>query len=123
MNLKQELINEVFLEASDKIRTIDANAGLIAEAEALSERLRAHLPTGCRTGSPVACVTSRGIRAWVQIDYVPRHEIIAAIAGAGLRIAGESEAPHDQKATLIRLEGFDVPILDTNPRAELAKAA
>lgn len=124
MNLKQELINKVLLEASDKLRTIDANAGLIAEAEALGERLRAHLPTECCTSTPVVTVLQDGgVTARIQINGRPRHEITAAIAAAGISIASESDVPWGSAGTLIYLAGFDVPIHDTTPRTQLAEAA
>lgn len=113
MNLKQKLIDEILDEMAAKLRQIEANVGLIAEAEALSERLRAHLLEDGYTSNPVITVHKNKITARVQFNYLPRHKITAAIARAGLRIAGESEPSWDRNSTLLHLEGFDVPIHDT----------
>ncbi|MBW7902996.1 MAG: hypothetical protein H3C26_16055 [Rhodocyclaceae bacterium] len=128
MKLKQKVIDRIEREAAQMVEIVRANAGLLAEAEVLSEKLRAHLPEECCTGCPVASVAPQGITVWVQFSpgHVSRHEIIAAITGAGLRIASESEKPWNREDTLIHLEGFDVPIsvaANVTPRMPLAEAA
>lgn len=122
MNLKQKLIDKILDEMAAKLRQIEANVGLIAEAEALSERLRAHLLEDGYTSKPVITVFENEIWARIQISGLPRHRITAAIAGAGLCIAGESEPAWNRNSTLLHLEGFDVPIHDTMPRAQLVAA-
>lgn len=125
MNLKQELINKILLEASNNLRHVEDATGLLAEADAISERLRAHLPPDCCTGRATASVTSHhGVKVWVQINHVSRRHLDAAIAAAGLRIADDADdadAPRDY--ITIRLDGFDVPILTNAPRAALAEGA
>lgn len=123
MNLKQKLIAEIWAEAAEKVAVIEAHAGLIAEAEALSECLAEHLPKDCYTGSPTITVLQKGIEARIQFNYLERRKINDAIAGAGLRVVGESEPSWDRKSTLLHLEGIDVPIHDTTPREPIAEAA
>lgn len=123
MNLKQQLIAETMKDAGAKIATIDANAGLIAETESLSAALCAALPAGHYTGTPVITVHRDSITARVQCHGLPRHEIIAAIARAGLRVTGESACGWEPQTTMLHIEGFDVPIHDNTPANIIAEAA
>ena len=122
MSLKQQLIQKAMTDAGQIIATIDANGGLIAECEALSELLK-------REGldcSPTFCSSHPGHAVtWVQSSFGRPSAVRAAIEKAGLIIISDEIDPSSiyPNAIKIKLAGLTTHISIPKPAAELAKAA
>lgn len=124
MNLQQKLVADAMKEAGRKVAIIDANAGLIAETEALAEALRVALRSSNKhTVVANAVAGSTGVIAWVQISNRRRSEALGAIERAGLQVATEHTEPNQPDQIHFTLEGFDVPVWLCGIVQELAEAA
>lgn len=124
MNLKQRSIDEALLEAGKKIALIEANTGLLAEAESLSAALRATFTEALykNNGQPVVSCTYASIRVWVQFSLIRRSAVVDAIERAGLKIAGETLEPAYPGESTIHIEGLQVGVYIASPAEELAEA-
>ena len=114
-NLKQQTIQKIMHNAGEEIAAVERHTGLIAEAEALADRLNDAAP-GMFT--PVVCTCGNHIKVWLQIDHKPRRAVYAAIEGAGVVLAGESLSPDNY--IQVHLEGFDVPVFMGHSQSALA---
>lgn len=123
MNLKQLLIKEAMKEAGQKIATIDANTGLIAECEALAAQLQ---ETGLIDACATITVHDTQITARVSCYGDRVSDVLQAICNAGLtasEIAAPAYLENWPNSRSFRIAGFDAPVHIVNPIADLAQAA
>lgn len=100
--LKQELIEKVMAEAGKRLAAIDANAGVIAEAEALAKNLNA---VSSIEFTPLVTVHDNSVTPRAFAHGVRDSEVRRAIAKAGLVIEAEGQtySPKDRFYTIAGL--------------------
>lgn len=108
--LARKLIADAQADLASRLQAIEANAGLIEEAETLAATLRHHGIVGARAGGvtfaawlnrPAKCA------AFVTIDQIPATELLSVLASAELRIA---DITPEEISGKLRLDGLDVPL-------------
>lgn len=124
MNTRETLVARVMKDAGRRIAMIDANAGVIAEAEAIAAAMNGQLAGKyTHTGDAVFSVTESSFSAWVQFSYVRRSDILAALCSLGLSIADEGAFYGETSVAQLTLYGLNVPVVIASPLEELAEVA
>lgn len=120
--LQHQLLGELFLETAKKAKVIESNTGLIAECEALAERLNEAAPdlyfSPLITPHDSGTVTSR-----ICVGYARASAVRAAIREANLEIEEEIEGESDflklSQHLRITLREISTYILISHPQPEL----